>query len=354
MTIRCAGLVAMLAAGGASAAPCPPRAALAGDPAAIARVTAELVRLGVAVSAGDAATPRDACRVVTAALALDPERRIAVEVRGGAQRERRVMRDAAVAAAWIDAWVRDDFAAPPPDFVPPPSELAGRGAGAEARAAAGAPHRGFAASATFDQAWTLDRTRWTAITIAGCARFGALCLGARGRYARQDVLAAQTAAARSDLSLLATASRASDLGHLVIAPELALGVGRLTTERIDGCRRLPSCDPGDPRCVLPVQDATCVRDDPEHAYTLYVHDGFRATSVTPRAAAGLRLAVPLGGALWLDGFAGAMLSPFGHTGSYALPTASATPFGVPRDQLALPGDPLATFELGLGLRIGGL
>src|SRR5512135_2686584 len=119
------------------AEPCAPRATLAGDAEAVSRVAAELARLGVKTDG--AAT--SGCRTVSAAVELDRSGGIAVAVRDSSQRsEGRVVSDAAVAAAWIDSWLHDDFAVPA--MVPPamptasPGEVAPRAEGIAAAAPA--------------------------------------------------------------------------------------------------------------------------------------------------------------------------------------------------------------------------
>src|SRR5512139_3900475 len=93
----------------AGAEPCPPRVALAGDGEAIARVGEELGRLGVSIASADAAPLRDGCPTVRAQVGLESNGRIAVAVQGATSgSEGRVVSDAALAAAWIDSWTRED------------------------------------------------------------------------------------------------------------------------------------------------------------------------------------------------------------------------------------------------------
>src|SRR6187551_969565 len=96
------------------AEPCAPRAELGGDAEAVAKVAAELQRLGVDASTDPMKRPaRSSCPVIVAAVELDRGGGIAVAVRDASQRsEGRVVSDAALAAAWIDSWLRDDFSAP--------------------------------------------------------------------------------------------------------------------------------------------------------------------------------------------------------------------------------------------------
>ncbi|MEP6860219.1 MAG: hypothetical protein ABJE66_06340 [Deltaproteobacteria bacterium] len=345
----------LLAAAPAAAEPCKPYAQLEGDAAAVASVTVELVKLGVVV---DAAAPAG-CKTVLAAVELGSAGGLAIAVKTGMQSEGRTVSDAVVAASWIDSWVADDFAPPQPaangffDLRPAaPSHAPGADVEAEVAAPASTRELGISVMAAVDQSWTFDGTRWSGIAAGACASLGAWCFGARGRYATQDILVGQTAAARSDLSALATASYTKQLGRMQLIPELGLGLGRMTTSRIDGCRRPPTCDPQDTGCVEPQIDIDCAEHNPDHAYALDLNDHLHAATVTPRAAATMRLAVAITDNLYLDGIAAVTLAPFGHGQPYGLQPGTQMPVGIPAEELVLPGESIGTFELGLGLRWG--
>jgi hypothetical protein len=327
--------VLLVLAGSASAEPC---AKLDGDPAAVAAVSTELARLGVTVG--------PACPIA-ATVETDPNG-IAVAVKTGAQSEGRTVSDPVIAATWIDSWLQDDFGGPKftVQLASAPIVKADVAKAVETPAERSV---GIALSAGFDQAWTFDGARWNGFSAGACAQLGAWCFGARGRYATQDELVAQTAAARRDLSVLATASVEQHVGRIVVVPELGLGVGRMTTSRVDGCRPPPTCDPHDTGCMNPQAMPECVEHDPEHAYTLDLNDHLHASTVTPRASASLRIAIAIADHLWLDGSAAMMLSPFDHGDRYV---GAQLPPGVPIDQIALPGESIGTFELGIGLRWG--
>jgi hypothetical protein len=343
---------ALVILAGNAAADCPhPRATLEGDPAAVASVTKELVKLGVDVGPPIASS----CKSVSATVELDRDS-IAVAVKTGSQSEGRTVSDPVLAATWIDSWLGDD------DFGGPmfQTKLASARvvtANPDIIAAVDIPsarsERGIAVSAAFDQAWMFDGSRWTGVTGGVCAQLGAFCVGARGRYAAESELFRQTAASRSDLSVLATASYEKQIGRAKIMPELGLGIGRMSTTRIDGCRHVQTCNPDmDPDCMAPPVDSDCIARDPEHAYTLDVGDHLEGTTVTPRAAAGLRVAIEIADHFWLDGSAALMLSPFQHAETYDLPSGTPVPYQTQKDQLALPGESIGTFELGIGLRWG--
>jgi len=347
-------LCALTAPAGADV--CKPHAQLEGDPAAVASVTAELTKLGVVV---DATAPAG-CKTVFAAVELAREGGLAIAVKTGTQSEGRTVSDAVVAASWIDSWVADDFSPPQPgangffDLRPtsPPATVQPRADLDDTVAPASTEHVfGLSASAALDQAWSFDGTRWTGISGGLCVQRDAWCFGARARYATQDILVGQTAATRRDFAALATASYSKDLGRTVVVPELGLGLGKLTTDRVNGCRHV-TCDPAhDPSCMEPPPDTECIEHDPAHAYALDLMSPFHVTSITPRAAASLRIAVALADHVFLDGIAAITLEPFGH-GDYDLPLGVAPPPGIPREQLALPGQSIGTFEVGLGLRWG--
>jgi hypothetical protein len=334
------------------AEPCTPRASLDGDAEAVARVSAELERLGVKIEPArrEAVTSSRGCPIVVAAVELDRGGGIAVAVRDATKRsEGRVVSDAALAAAWIDSWLHDDFEVPA--VAAPPAPVAAPRLADTVVAAPARPSllERLSLAGSYEQAWTDTSDRWSGFGVAACARFGELCFGARVRYLTESILAQLTAAARSELSAVATASWTTRLGEMSIAPELGLGVGRTTTARIDGCPpKLPPCDPTtDPTCPPPPPPCT---SGTTTTNAIYVGDHFHTATVSPRAEAGVRVTVPLFPHVWLDGIVGVTLAPFAHTDSYP---AQSVPPGVTTDQISLPGEPLAAFQLGVGLRVGG-
>jgi hypothetical protein len=332
------------------AEPCAPRAQLAGDAEAVARGAVELKRLGVeSIVDAAASTAQPGCPVIVAAVELDRGGGIAVAVRDRAQRsEGRVVSDAALAAAWIDSWLRDDFAVPIVELSPP---AAARPLQIEAAAPPVPVLERFSLAASFLQAWSEDSTRWSGVAASLCVRAGELCIGGRVGYLTQQVAADLSAATKRDLSLLATASYSHDVGRMSVAPELGLGVGRLTTARVDGCKTEPvMCDPmTDPGCD-PLSPPKCT-EDPTTA-PVYVGDGFTATTYTPRISAALRVAIPLFEHVWLDGLAAATLAPFGHSSDYAASSDDGNTMPNGTAAFPLPGDPLLGVQLGIGLRVG--
>jgi hypothetical protein len=349
MAVRAALVLALFASAmqTAGAEPCAPRAELGGDAEAVAKVAAELQRLGVDASTDPTQRPpRGSCPVIVAAVELDRGGGIAVAVRDGSQRsEGRVVSDAVLAAAWIDSWLRDDFevplAAAPPAAAPSPVSV-------DATPVATSMLDRFSLAASFVQSWSDDSTSWSGVAGSLCVRVGELCLGGRGSYARQSVTADLTAAAKQDFALLATASYSQEVGRMSVAPELGVGIGVLTTKRLEGCKVEPvMCDPTnpmDPNCVSPPSPCTT---DPG---VVYVGDSFATSTVTPRISAALRIAIPLFDHVWLDGLAAATLAPFGHSDDYATKEADGTTMNT--GAYPLPGDPRLGVQLGIGLRLG--
>lgn len=348
----------------AGAESCAARAQLSGGAQAVERVGAELAKLGVTLGAGTARCPG-----VQATVELAGEDgSIQVAVRGSGQRsEGRVLTDPSVAAAWIDAWLRDDLdvaswapiADTPrsePSVLAPPRD-----------AAPSPPSRPvletFAIAASYEQAWTDDDTAWRGASAGACVRVRGACIGARVRGLTQPERAANlTAVARSDLSAFATASLPLAVGQAIVAPELALGLGRLSTRRVEGCDAPgtgndptsppPGCDPTDPMCVMPEPAPLC---DPDAAGTMpnasskfYVGDRFSNATYTPRIALALRISVPLFRHVWLEGAAAYTWMPLGHGGTFA----GKAPAGLTAQDVALPGEPAGGLVLGVGMRVG--
>ena len=341
----------------ANAGTCVPRASLAGDRETIVKVSDELHRLGVATE-----PPPPGCTAIQTTVKVAVGGGIAIEIHDASQRtEDRVVGDAAVAAAWIDSWVRDDLAgvdglAAPGAVAAPPPRVAQVD---EPPRDTGVPDVSSAPSildrATlrvgYAHAWTGDGSGWDGLEVAGCLHVGPTCLGARAAALSQAQLPSRrTLASRSDLFVLATASTTFTVGRMAIVPELGLGVGRLHTERVDGCRVAqpascqdpdhpsgPMCNPRPTRCV-------------DAGDAVYVGDGYQTATIAPRAAASIRIEIPIAQHLWLDGGASVVVAPGNHGGAFQAMPVGAPP--VAQDQLALPGEPFASYQLGIGLRIG--
>lgn len=339
--------------------PCAPRAVLSGDRAAVATVGDALQRLGVVL-----APAAGRCGAIQATVELAREGGIAVAVAASGRSEGRVLGDPEIAAAWIDAWVRDDLEvatwapsiAPSSAMAPPPSSslVAPR----DAPSSPAAPrHRWIertGVTAAYEQRWTEDGATWSGASVAACVRIGGVCLGGRARAAFAPATASGlTAAARSDLSGLATASLPVELGTTIVSPELGIGVGRFATRRVEGCTApipepMPNCNPADPTCTMPPLmciDATGASPGGR----ILVGDHLAVASYTPRLELALRISVPLFHHVWLEGLAAISVMPLAHDAPY-VPTK--VPAGTTATDLSLPGEPSSGLALGVGLRVG--
>ena len=322
------------------------RAQLTGDPGAVARVTDELRRLGVTVE------PAVRCRTIDATVAIEGTG-IAVAIADhGRGSEGRVVGDARVAAVWIDSWLRDDYEAiepapvPPtaPPMAPPSTIVPERGSSASTSTSTILDRMTLAARYERDY---LDHTAWSGASLDGCAHVGSVCFGGRLRGAWQAMAPVgpdAVMATRSEVSALATASVGIALGRTILSPEIGVGLGRFATTRAPQCPTpppVPNCDPStDPTCPAP--PPSCIGPDgtagPRGNETL--------TTYGPRVEAALRIAIPLFAQVWLDGTAGLSAAPLHHGSTMAPndPTIGKLP--------PLPGEPLATFQVGVGIRIG--
>ncbi|MGE0870635.1 MAG: hypothetical protein AB7P03_18865 [Kofleriaceae bacterium] len=314
----------LLAPRAAIAEPCPPRAALQGDPDAVARVTNELRRLGVAV-----APATGSCPSAQAHVERDDRGAIVVALQRGRSSERRVMSDPAGAAVWIDAWTRDDLEVASWNVAPvlvrttPGMTVPGDVAPTRAQSSG---HR-IELAGSYEHAWMSDDAEWQGASAMGCARFGHLCVGLRARAAFDPTsVAKSTVDTASDLSLLGVASSSFELGEALIAPELGLGAGRFHARYMDVCVPAPpvQCDPNEAGC-LP-QPVPC---EPIPGPTGEVVKDVTAVSYTPRASFAIRLAAPLFEHVWLDGLAAISFAPF-H----------------------IDEEPARGIQLGVGLRVG--
>jgi hypothetical protein len=296
-------------------------------------------------------------------VAVEHEGGIAVAVRGPVRgSEGRVLSDAAGAAAWIDAWARDDLEVATWGAAPSVTPVIAtvRDASPPQPANQTPWIDRVSLSASYEHAWTNDGSSWDGAGASACVRVGFACIGARARAAFEPELRHEvTGAKRSDIGVLATVSVPLRLGQMAIAPELGLGVGRFNTRRIEGCESRPDTPPpdcriDDPSCPPPPApepappDGACdtTTTDASGVPLAYVGDGFENSTYAPRISIALRIAVPLVRYLWLDGVAAVTHAPFSHGDPFmALPPNSSR-------YLELPGEPARGVQLGIGLRIG--
>ncbi|MEO8705413.1 MAG: hypothetical protein ABI867_35555 [Kofleriaceae bacterium] len=352
-TIAAVSLVATLPAG---AEPCVARAELGGDEAAVVVVSAELARLGV-----ERGRPAPGCRGIVAQVESSGDGGIAVAIRDGSRRsEGRIVGDAAVAASWIESWLRDDLDGTAWLLASPP--VVARSVSAPVIVAHAEPHARsiidrVAIAFAYEQSWLEDEATATGVSAAACVDVGRVCLGARARYASEgDHEVNMTAMARRDASIVATASYPISLGRLRLVPELGLGVGRTSTRRIETCTSSamtpPNCDPMDPTCDL--MQPTCTDPSTGNAGKTFVGDGLDTATYTPRLAAAVRIVIPLFDHVWLDGLASITFGPFGHSTDFTVaPGADGTvPGGAAADDVAIPGESRRAVVLGIGIRVG--
>lgn len=285
-------------------------------------MTAALAALGIEVG-GRA----DGCPVVVAAVENDRGGGIAVAVREGTNRsEGRVVSDATLAAAWIDSWIHDDFApepAAPGPVLSPPAETARIEV-----APVAAPTRidRFSLDARYQRTFDFAGNGGSGFAGGACVRVGAVCVGGEVAFGSLDVPAGIS---RSDASIAATASYALTLGNVVVSPEVALGAGRVVT---DACPMAPMCDPTQMMCAPP----------PPCTQTAAHQETY-----TPRLGATLRASVALFPHVWLEGTAAIVAVPLAHVDpSPGSTDASGLMPGT------LPGEPGATAQLAVGIRVG--
>ncbi len=345
-------VVVVGAAGGrAMAEPCAPSVSVTGDRDAVQRVDAELRKLGDLVDTASAGCPAP----VQAAVQLEGVGLAVAVSDAGHRSEGRVVGDEVVAAEWIDSWLHDSLdpwrtLAPPSSVAPGPAAatavdpLRVKTGTAVAQGAQPSLLDRLSFEADYEQSWMSDGSSWQGADAAACVRVGFACLGARGRFAAQTIAAGMTEAARQDVVVLATASATLRAGAMRISPELGIGVGAFTTSRVDGCVPVPPNGQNEPnQPAAPV----CPSSNPG---PIYVGDHLSNTTVAPRAAIAVRVSLPLFGPVWLDGIASAAASPFAHTGTFATAAADVPPNILP-SQVALPGEPVFAFQLGIGLRV---
>ncbi|HEV7557159.1 MAG TPA: hypothetical protein VGO00_16945 [Kofleriaceae bacterium] len=323
-----------------SAEPCVAHVHLAGAATAIDKVTGALRQLGVPVGPAQAG-----CRTVEADVEIDPtDDRISVAVQMAGRTEGRVLSDPAMAAAWLDSWVRDDDAISASDAAPPPAPPSIHVAVSPPAASRFLDRTSL--SVDYEQGFTDDGSSWTGGSVSACVRIGEFCVGARARARFESSLTVNLAtASRNDLSAMATASRAFAIGRIVASPELGVGVGRMSTSRVDCVPAMNpngTCtDPNDPTCQQMPQ--LCID---AAGNKIYVGDNLHGITYTPRFAAAMRLALPLFDRVWLDALAEITFAPFGHSDVFAAHGTGDDP------ELSLPGEPTRAVQLGIGLRVG--
>jgi hypothetical protein len=168
---------------------CVPTAVLIGEDGLVGELEDELVELGVATER------RGTCPASQAQVTRTPQG-VAVVLRDSLGRvEQRVLSDLAVAAAWIDSWLRPEidplsFAAfpsapaPAPAAPPPPAApAASLGKVAPASSAGLLPFRSHLGIAYEWSKSDLNSETWQGVRADACLFLGRACLGLVARYA---------------------------------------------------------------------------------------------------------------------------------------------------------------------------
>jgi hypothetical protein len=149
---------------------------------------------------------------------------------------------------------------------------------------------------------------------------------------------------REQMEFLATAELPLRLGLLRLRPSLFAGGGWLSTERASCSDRMPCATPS---------------------------DGFKIGRLSPRLGAQLGITVPLASWFLLDAGSSFDLAPLSRSSPsfpngvqhcavdeptcWLLPPPGTPPqsgMTLPRAVYALPAEPLYTFQVGVGLRVG--
>jgi hypothetical protein len=283
---------------GASTARPPPAVVLAGEAAAVSAIRGELGRRSVPVAEGEAPTALHA-RVDTTPAGLtlsirDPDGRFA----------QRVVASAAGAAAVIESWRETEAEVGRPEPALPV---------VAAEAAPPAPARWPRLALAAETALGSDRSLWLGGSVGGCVPVGRLCLGLLLRL--EGDRGAGAGRARYEDDHPADLRRVST--HALVGAEGPLRRGRweLTPGLAAGGRWM-------------------------HARATYEeHDG-EVSTVAVAFEARATLTLLLGHGLGLDLRAAATLSPSAHR----------SPFD--DDDFTIPGEPVALWHAGLGLRYG--
>jgi hypothetical protein len=338
-----------------------PSVRVVGAPVSAAGVRQLLARAGVAVDA--------ACAPVRASL-IQSESGLEVVLTGDDGRTaRRVVSTEAVAATWIESWVRRDLgapllptAAPRATLRPPSLQRVPRDAAPTPKPAAPTPGRWSLAVAGHSR--SADAVAWRGVAAAGCANLGPLCVGATGRYGAAGELTANdgmTYARRQSVDLLAEVRAPIQLGRAVLAPSAGIGVGWNHTARDEPAMPAPSDPdlppgpdgtvPGDPNCD-PSDPNLC--DPTLEPPPYYVGDGFSASTIGLRLDAGLSLSLPITDRIAVDLSAGITFLPTAHLDEYDPLAADRDEIGEPLPvdpMLLLPGEPSRVTFWGIGLRV---
>ena len=215
--------------GPASAAPasCPPSVALSGPSAIVTEVEKTLTNRALAVGR------TGPCGVLEVELRLAGEGIVVIREPSSVDAEARVVADASAAATVIESWARVDLAEP---------LLAVRAVAARQvfesqrdRPDVGAnipaprvPTTRVALAASAELGLGLDGSTWTGIAVDGCANVSVMCVGARVRFARDNLTsgdAVDIGGSRTGLDILLTIESTWSAGDWRMRPGFGIGQG---------------------------------------------------------------------------------------------------------------------------------
>lgn len=223
------GLGCMLLVSDAVCDPCPPAAAITGDPDVVRAIETVLQARGVDIGSPttDAAFAA-ACPRVAAEVRIAPTGWLEVSVTDGDGRQtRRIAEDIAAAATVIESWARRDLLDP---LIAPRGVLAVMSFEAATLASATVPRESrsqFSLSGGAEAGMSNDGALWTGLRVRGCVSVSTICIGGtlqlgidtQARGASKTLETARTA-----MALTVTAERPLRHGSVVLSPGIGVGL----------------------------------------------------------------------------------------------------------------------------------
>lgn len=349
-----AGFVAVLctAQGWSVAEPCAPAAVIEGDDEVAGSVSKHLERLGVATRAP---APCPAAR----AAVRRTDTGLAIVMRDRGRRAARTVSTAAIAATWIESWVRTDIGAPllRAPIIATPTPVVIRRPATRAKPMT----RSGIFGASVETLTASDQSEWRGVSVSGCVELGRACVGVAGRYGHSLGMTSQENPLETDrkgIDLLATVSVPLVLGRGVLAPRLGIGAGWLTTSRppvaLDPAGN--PCDPQDPNTPMdpmnPMDPGQC---DP----VPNPEPGLEASTAGLRLDARIVYAIPVSDSASVELGLGGQLRPGAHRDAFRFDTLNpdgtnnpmTDPTQPPDPFTSLPGEPEWLWSAGIGLRV---
>lgn|GEM_PF-6666652 len=363
-------IASAFAAGPLAAEPaCAPTVHLSGAPELVMDLSRSLRARGVHIAGAARPSPShappDTCTPpVGAARVESSSRGIAVLFRDpGGQTEAREVSTTDIAATWIESRLRRDVSRPllaariatvsaAASSSPASAPAGGAAPGARqhplaerdrlpATEAGGSLAAARVHVAAFAEFGSDDRnSTWGGIGGTACVRTGPVCLGVVGRAgwaSRDDTLE------RSNYEVLGLLSVPMQAGRVTVSPDIAVGIGSVTTEEPAFVAPAPGCADGSsaPECGAPWA---------------------RFQTLSGRAAVGVTASIPIADRLHLDlrvegsAAVGARTADFMVDDPFSLPPPDPGPDGEPGDDgrvlYRIEGEPGRVVRAGIGLRLG--